>query len=146
MMTVPVWALLGFAAWTVLLLFATVGVYRWSRILTRRVPIHDFRADHVEGEDWYKRAMRAHANCLENLPVFGAIVFALYVGGVSSATGNVLAVAVLAARIAQSLVHVAFVQTNTMTSIRFGLFFLQAASFLWLTGIIIQSFAGSLRF
>jgi len=68
-MTVPVWMLLGFAAWTVLLLLSTVGVYRWSRILTGRVPIRDFRADQVEGEDWYRRSMRAHANCIENLPV-----------------------------------------------------------------------------
>ena len=79
-MTVPVWMLLGFAAWTVILLSATVGVYRWCRILTGRVQIRDFRADQVEGEDWYRRAMRAHANCVENLPVFGAIVLALYAG------------------------------------------------------------------
>ena len=38
-MTVPVWMLLGFAAWTVLLLLTTVGVYRWSRILTGVVPM-----------------------------------------------------------------------------------------------------------
>ena len=95
----------GFAAWTVLLLLATVGVYRWSRILTRRVAIRNFRADQVEGADWYKRAMRAHANCVENLPVFGAIVFGLYVGNVAGAFVNALAVAVLVARIMQSLVH-----------------------------------------
>ena len=69
-MTVPVWMLLGFAAWTVILLVATVGVYRWSRILTGRVPIRDFRADQVEGEDWYRRAMRAHANCIAALESF----------------------------------------------------------------------------
>ena len=40
-MTVPLWMLLGFAAWTVLLLLSTVGVYRWSRILTGRVPNPD---------------------------------------------------------------------------------------------------------
>ena len=89
-MTLPVWMLLGFATWTVLLLLATVGIYRWSRILTGGVPIREFRADEVEGKDWYKRSMRAHANCVENLPVFGAIVFALYVGGVANATVNVL--------------------------------------------------------
>ena len=32
-MTLPVWMLLGFATWTVLLLLVTVGIYRWSRIL-----------------------------------------------------------------------------------------------------------------
>jgi uncharacterized MAPEG superfamily protein len=137
--TVPVWMLVGFAAWTVLLLLATVGVYRWSRILTGRVPIRSFRADRIEGADWYLRAMRAHANCIENLPVFGAIVFGLYVGNVSSALVDGLAVAVLIARIMQSLVHVCFVQTNAVASVRFGFFFVQILSFLWLIGILIAT-------
>jgi uncharacterized MAPEG superfamily protein len=79
--------LVRFAAWTVLLLLATVGVYRWSRILTGRMPLRSFRADQIEA-DWYIRAMRAHANCVENLPVFDAIVLGLYVGNVASAFVN----------------------------------------------------------
>ena len=142
-MTLPVWMLLGFATWTVLLLLATVGIYRWSRILTGRVPIREFRADEVEGKDWYKRSMRAHANCVENLPVFGAIVFALYVGDVANATVNVVSVAILAARIMQSLVHVGLVQTNTVVSIRFGLFFVQIVGFLWLIAIIAANLSSS---
>lgn len=141
-MTVPVWMLVGFAAWTVLLLLATVGVYRWSRILTGRVAIHNFRADRIEGADWYKRAMRAHANCVENLPVFAAIVFGLHVGNVAGALVNKLAVAVLVARILQSLVHVCFVQTNTATSVRFGFFFVQIVSFLWLIGMLLTKLIG----
>ena len=141
-MTVPVWMLLGFAAWTVILLSATVGVYRWSRILTGRVPIRDFRADQLEGEDWYRRAMRAHANCVENLPVFGAIVLALYAGNVTGIFVNALAVAVLVARIVQSLVHVCFVQTNTVASVRFGFFSVQIVSFLWLTAIVLTKLSG----
>jgi uncharacterized MAPEG superfamily protein len=136
-MTLPVWMLVGFAAWTVLLLLATVGVYRWSRILTGRVAIRDFRADQIEGAEWYKRAMRAHANCVENLPVFGAIVLGLYVGNVGSALVNALVVAVLLARVMQSLVHVCFIQTNTVTAVRFGFFFVQIVSFLWLIGILL---------
>jgi uncharacterized MAPEG superfamily protein len=73
-MTVPQWALLGFAVWTLLVLFGTVGVYRWSRILTGRVRISEWQADRPQGSDWYQRAMRAHMNCVENLPVFAAIV------------------------------------------------------------------------
>ena len=142
-MTVPMWMLLGFATWTVLLLLATVGVYRWSRILTGRVSIRTFRADQIEGADWYLRAMRAHANCIENLPVFAVIVFALYVGNVASALVNSLATTILVARIIQSLVHVCFVQTNTMASIRFGFFLVQIVSFLWLIGIIITKLGGS---
>ena len=142
-MTVPVLMLVGFAAWTVLLLLATVGVYRWSRILTGRVPIGGFRADRIEGADWYLRAMRAHANCVENLPVFGAIVFGLYAGNVAGALVNGLAVAVLVARIMQSLVHVSLVQTNAVASVRFGFFTVQIVSFLWLTGILLTKLSGS---
>jgi uncharacterized MAPEG superfamily protein len=135
--------LLGFATWTLLLLMATVGVYRWSRILKGRVEVRNFRADQVEGEDWYKRAMRAHANCVENLPVFGAIVFALYVGNVASTLVDFLAIAILIARMLQSLVHVCFVQTNTMASTRFAFFSVQIISFLWLIGIILIKLSAS---
>jgi uncharacterized MAPEG superfamily protein len=141
-MTVPVVMLVGFAAWTVLLLLTTVGVYRWSRILTGHVPIRSFRADQIEGADWYKRAMRAHANCVENLPVFGAVVFGVYVGNVAGALVNAPAVAVLVARIMQSLVHVCFVQTNAVAAVRFGFFFVQIVSFLWLTGILLTKLSG----
>ena len=142
-MMVPVWMLVGFATWTVLLLLATVGVYRWSRILTGRMPIRSFPADQIEGADWYICAMRAHANCVENLPVFGAIVLGLYVGNLASTFVNALAVAVLVARIMQSVVHVCFVQTNTVSSVRFGFFFLQIVSFLWLTAILLTKLSGS---
>jgi len=137
-MTTPLWALLGFATWTVILLLGTVGVYRWSRILTGRVPIREFRADQVEGDDWYKRAMRAHANCVENLPVFGAIVLALYASGVDGPTVDAVSTAILAARVMQSLVHVGLVQTNTAVSVRFVFFFVQIIGFLWLIGIIVS--------
>ena len=141
-MTLPVWMLVGFAAWTVLLLLGTVGVYRWSRILTGRVAIRNFRADQIEGAEWYKRAMRAHANCVENLPVFGAIVFGLYVGNVGSALIDALAVAVVVARIMQSLVHVCLIQTNTVTAVRFAFFFVQIVSFFWLIGILLSKLSG----
>lgn len=140
-MTLPVWMLVGFAAWTLLLLLFTVGIYRWTRILTGRVPIREFRADRVEGEDWYKRAMRAHANCVENLPVFGAIVFALYVSGTGGALVDGLAVTVLAARVCQSLVHVGFPQNNTAVSVRFAFFATQILCFAWLIALLIASAA-----
>ena len=136
-MTIPVWTLLGFAGWTVLLLLGTVGVYRWSRILTGAVPIRNFRADQIEGAEWYRRAMRAHANCIENLPVFGAIVLALYAGNVTGSLVDKLAIAILMARIMQSLVHVGLVQTNTVASIRFAFFFVQVVAYLWLIGIVV---------
>jgi uncharacterized MAPEG superfamily protein len=121
--------LLGFAAWTLFLLTVTVGTYRWSRILTRRQGIAEFRSDHVEGDDWYRRAMRAHANCVENLPVFAVIVFALNAAGASSPLIDGLATLVLAARLVQSLVHVGLPQTNRVVSVRFSFFMVQVACF-----------------
>jgi len=44
-----------------LILFATVGIYRWSRILTGRTAIATWRADEQQGSEWYRRAMRARA-------------------------------------------------------------------------------------
>jgi len=137
-MTIPVWALLGFAGWTVLLLLATVGVYRWSRVLTGRIPSHGFPADQIEGKDWYRRAMRAHANCIENLPVFGAIVLALYVSGISGSTVSYLSIGLLVSRVVQSLIHVCLVQTNSVVAIRFGFFFVQIVSFLALIIIVVR--------
>jgi len=141
-MNVPVWMLLGFATWTALLLLFTIGVYRWSRIFSGTVQIRNFPADAAGGEEWYRRATRAHANCIENLPVFGAIVFALYVGNVASAVVDALAVTVLVARILQSLVHVCFAHTNAVASWRFTFFFVQFLCFVWLIGLIVATQAG----
>jgi uncharacterized MAPEG superfamily protein len=141
--TIPAWMLLGFATWTLLLLLLTIGVYRWLRVLTGRAGIAEFRADQVEGQDWYKRAMRAHANCIENLPVFGAIVFALHVANITSDLVNLLAIVILVARVLQSVVHVCFNQTNTLVSIRFTFFFIQFVCFFWLIAIIVAKAAGS---
>lgn len=142
-MTIPMWMLLCFATWTLFLLMATVGVYRWSNILFRRVPIAAFRTDQIEGADWYKRGTRAHANCIENLPVFGSIVLALDATGISSPTIDALSVIILCARIVQSLVHVCHVQTNTFVSVRFSFYTVQLVSFLALIVIIARHAASA---
>lgn len=126
-MSIPVWVLLGFAMWTLLVLFATVGVYRWSRILTGCVPIGEWRADLAQGNEWYRRAMRAHANCLENLPVYGGLVIVIVASGVHDRRLDALAFALLAARVLHTLVHVALPQTNAISSVRFALYFAQVA-------------------
>ena len=82
MSRLPESMLVGFAAWTLLLLLATVGVYRFGHILRGRAGMGDFPADRVEGQGWYVRAMRAHANCIENLPVFAVLVYAVRACGV----------------------------------------------------------------
>lgn len=130
MMTVPILALLFFALWTLLTLLGTVGIYRWSRILTGRARLSEFRADRPEGSDLYRRAMRAHANCIENLPVFGAIVLAAHVARLQSWTLDVLAVVFLIARILQTVTHVAFEETDAAVGVRFSFFLVQIVSML----------------
>jgi uncharacterized MAPEG superfamily protein len=135
-MTIPVWVLLGFAAWTVVMLVGTIGLYRWTRILTGRSEIKEFRADEPHGSDWYRRAMRAHANCVENLPIYTAIVVAIIVTGIQSHTLDVLAVVLLVARIFQTIVHITLRPTNFATSLRFALFAIQLVSMICM-GVLV---------
>lgn len=137
-MTTPIWMLLAFTTWTVVLLSFTIGVYRWAHILSGRAQVSAFRADQVEGAEWYKRAMRAHANCIENLPVFGAIVFAIYVSGVGGSIVDALCISIMVARILQSLTHVCFQQTNLVATMRFAFFLVQLVSFFSLIVILVR--------
>jgi uncharacterized MAPEG superfamily protein len=137
-MTMPIWMLLGFAAWTILLLASTIGVYRWSQIFAGRAPINGFRADQPEGADWYKRSMRAHANCVENLPVFAAIVLALYVSATGGPVADFASIGVLVARVMQSLVHVCLPQTSSVVAVRFTLLLVQLACFFSLIVMIVR--------
>jgi uncharacterized membrane protein YecN with MAPEG domain len=131
-MTIPVWVLIGFALWTVATLMGSVGVYRWSRILTGRSQIREFRGDQVEGPDFYRRAMRAHANCLESLPIYTALVVAIVARHASSPLLDVLALVLLGARIVHTVVHIGFEQTNRVAAFRFTFFFVQIICLIWM--------------
>lgn len=124
-MTIPLWVMLGFAAWTLTLLMGSVGVYRWSRILSGRATIAEWRADLAQGCEWYQRAMRAHMNCIENLPVYGAVALSAAVAGIDGRDIDALAITFLAARIGQSLVHIVRPQSEPIAALRFGLYLLQ---------------------
>ena len=143
-MSIPQWTLLGFAAWTLLLLVATVGVYRWGMILFRGAAVGSFRSDQLEGAEWYQRGVRAHANCVENLPVFGAIVLVLSVAGIRGGMIDTLCVLLLAARVCQSLVHLSRRQTDAIVAVRFSFFSVQLLCFLALI-IIAARYDGDLR-
>jgi uncharacterized MAPEG superfamily protein len=138
-MSVPVFVLLSFAAWTLLTLFGSIGVYRWSRILTGRASIAEWRADTPQGSEWYQRAMRAHMNCVENLPVFGALVVALIATGLQSLLIDALCVTFLVARIGQTIVHVGTPPTNSWAALRFALFFVQIVCMIAIGIIILLS-------
>jgi uncharacterized MAPEG superfamily protein len=137
-MTIPQWTLLGFVTWTLVLLVATVGVYRWGMVLLRGAPVGSFRSDQLEGAQWYQRGVRAHANCVENLPVFGAIVFVISAIELGGGAVDTLCVLVLAARVCQSLVHLTRKQTDTVVAIRFSFFSAQLLCFLALIAMAVR--------
>jgi uncharacterized MAPEG superfamily protein len=141
-MTIPLWVLLGFAAWTLLTLFTTVGIYRWTRILTGRVAVADWRADEPQGSEWYRRAVRAHMNCVENLPVYTALVVVLLAIHAETPVLDALAIIILVARILQTLIHLSLEQTNTVAAMRFACFFIQALCMIAM-GVIAASLAAS---
>jgi hypothetical protein len=136
-MTVPTWTLLGFALWTIAVLLAGIGIRRWQLILTGQAQLTDFPADMPHGSPAYRRAVRAHANCFENLPIYGAVVVALQAAKLDTATLDLLAIVVLAARIGQSTVHMSFVETNATILLRFSLFLTQLVAVLWMAAVII---------
>lgn len=97
-------ALVGFGLWT-LALVTLVFLYRGLRFL-KGTPINNWPRGNKPADDapFVKRAEDAHANCLENLPVFAVIVLAAAAMD-KSGTVNTLAPFVLYARIGQSLAH-----------------------------------------
>ena len=136
-MTVPLWVLLAFAAWTLLVLAGSVGHYRWSRILSGQSRFADFGEYRIEGAEWYQRGMRAHANCVENLPIYGAIVVVITAAGVDRPSLDVLALILIGARILQSLVHVLFEQTNTVVTFRSIFYNIQFACMAAMVGVVV---------
>lgn len=97
-------ALILFAAWTLVVMFISQG-YRLSQIMTMKTPVNAFaRSAPNRDPELFVRARDAHANCLENLPVFGAIVLAAVAMGQSAVVDGV-AYYVLLARVAQSVTH-----------------------------------------
>ena len=135
-MTTPVWVLLGFAVWTLLALMGSVGFYRWSRILTGRAELAEFRADEPHGSDWYRRAMRAHANCVENLPVYGAITLAIVATGARGPSLDILAIVLLAARVLQTLTHILWRPTNRVVGVRFSFYLVQVVCMFAMSTIV----------
>ena len=140
-MSIPVWAVLAFAAWTTTILLLGVGVYRWSLILAGKAELKSFPGDEPHGSPLYRRFVRAHANCIENLPVFIAIVFAGEAAGAHSPTLDMLSVAVVAARVVQTSAHLSS-GSNAAIAVRFTFLCVQLAAFMGMGTLVVLHAAG----
>jgi len=114
--------LLGFISWTLFLL-VLMEVVRSKLVLTRVVPANGFDPENSNLSPFMQRLARAHANCLEGLPIFGGLLLVAVVAGKSQIT-DPLAYALLAARIVQSVVHLASISAVAVTA-RFSAFAVQ---------------------
>jgi uncharacterized MAPEG superfamily protein len=83
--------------------------------------------------------MRAHLNCIENLPIYAAVVVALLATGMQCSIIDRLAIALITTRIAQTLVHIVLPQTNAIAGVRFGFFCVQIICMMAMGAIIIAS-------
>ena len=117
-------ALTAFIAWALLLL-TLMEVIRTQLVLRGKVPANGFTPDNANLSPFMQRLARAHANCLENLPIFGGLLLIAIATGHTSVT-NPLAYLFLGARVFQSLVHLASVSALAVT-IRFTAFAVQMA-------------------
>jgi len=122
------YALLVFAAWT-LLLSGAIFTSRLPLILMSGFRINTFPSGSEHGPPHYWRLNRAHANAVENLPAFAAVVLAGKFIGESRALFENLALLVPAARIAQSAFHIS-ANTQLSVTLRFLSFFAQWAAML----------------
>jgi uncharacterized MAPEG superfamily protein len=115
-------ALIGYAAWTLLLATALLG-YRTVLVLTKQRAANSFSPGGDDVSLFSARLCRAHANCYENLPVFGALILIALVTDHAAVT-DPLARWVLVARVAQSSVHL-MSTSETAVTVRGTLYWLQ---------------------
>jgi len=115
-------ALLGFIAWTLLLL-VIMETIRSRLVLTGAVAANGFQPDNANLSPFMQRLARAHANCLEGLPVFGGLLLVAAVAGRTAVT-DPLAWVLLGARVVQSLIHLASTSPAAVTA-RFTAFAVQ---------------------
>jgi uncharacterized MAPEG superfamily protein len=135
-------ALGGFVTWTLLLL-VLMEVIRTRLVVLQVVPPNGFTPDNGNLSPFMQRLARAHANCVEGLPVFGGLMAVSLLAGKSSITDS-LAYAFLTARIVQSVVHLWSVSAAAVT-LRFTAFAIQMAIGLyWAVRLLIFCCTGAL--
>jgi uncharacterized MAPEG superfamily protein len=96
-------ALLGFTCWALALL-GLIVVTRTTLVLTGKHAVNSFDPGHSDLSPFLQRLARAHANCLEGLPIFGGLMIVAILAGKSGVT-DPLAMLLVGARIVQSTIH-----------------------------------------
>lgn len=115
-------ALTGFVAWALALLVLMESI-RTKMVVSKEVAANGFVPDNANLSPFMQRLARAHANCIEGLPIFGGLLVIAVVSGKTGITDS-LAYVFLGARIAQSVIHLSSLSAMAVT-LRFCAFFVQ---------------------
>ena len=134
-MTPPLYALIGFVFWTVFLVTA-IGALRLRMLMRGEKKPNEFPSGTPHGSDAYWRLNRAHLNCLENLPLFAAVVLVAAVTNVHSEFINNLARVFIIARVCQSVVHIASGSSRAV-QVRFMFYVTQVVCLCWFACLVV---------
>lgn len=127
-------ALLGFLLWTLFLLILMEVMRVWW-VLAKKFPANEFKPDNSNLSPFLQRLARAHANCIEGIPVFGGL-FIIALLTEQTAVTDPLAYLFLAARIAQSSAHLLSLHVMAV-NLRFVFFTVQLVlGFYWAVKLI----------
>ena len=128
MQTMSGFVLTAFIAWALLLLLWMEALRSWL-VLRGAVPANGFTPGNEGLSPFLQRLARAHANCLEGLPIFGGLLLVAIVTDRPQVT-DPLAPAFLAARLMQSGIHLASTSARAVT-LRFTAFAVQLGIGAW---------------
>jgi uncharacterized MAPEG superfamily protein len=115
-------ALLGFVCWALALLLLMESI-RAKLVLGGAVAANGFDPANSTLSPFMQRLARAHANCLEGLPIFGGLMVVAVLAGKTGVT-DPLAYVLLGARLVQSVIHLASTTPAAVTA-RFAAFAVQ---------------------
>ena len=131
-----VFILAAFITWALLLL-VLMEVIRTQLVLSGKVVANGFTPDNAGLSPFMQRLARAHANCVESLPVFGGLLLLAIVTERTAIT-DPLAYLFLASRVFQSLVHLAST-SPTAVKVRFTAFAVQMGIGLYWAFLLLSS-------
>jgi len=121
-MSATAFALTGFISWALGLLIV-MEVIRTYLVISGKAAANGFTPDNAGLSPFMQRLARAHANCIEGLPIFGGLLGVAIIISKTDVT-DPLASTLLGARIVQSIIHL-ISTTQVAVSLRFTAFAVQ---------------------
>ena len=123
-------------AWT-LLLVVLMEILRGRLVAGGHIAGNEFKPDNSNLSPFMQRLARAHANCIEGLPIFeGLLVVALLTN--RAGITDPLAPWLLVARLVQSVAHLGS-RNNLAVNVRFAAFVAQLAiAFYWAWALLVR--------